>query len=57
MIDQHLSVKLHKSSFGAGDLLVLVPAFLFSAYAIPVLLIFFLFVLPIGVWVELIVAW
>lgn len=50
--DQWLSHKIHTMCFGAGDYIVFVPAFVFSAYVIPLVLLATYFFMPIRAWTE-----
>lgn len=56
-IDQWLSHKIHTLCFGSGDYVVFVPAFVFSAYVIPLVLLATYFFMPIRAWTEGLLGW
>jgi len=56
--DQHMSGAIHRLHFGpVGDCVVFVPAFLFSAFSIPLVLFFLYFLVPLRVWTECLLGW
>lgn len=54
--DQALSSLVHSLVFGAGDFLVFFPAFIFSAFSIPLVLLALYFLLPFATWTRLLLS-